>query len=112
MLVHLIKAIRRHGFRSVVRFALLLILQRGFIAFSLEVLSRLRDGGLSSAPQLLATNSIAANGLAVFPNQVLIIGSLDLPQCMKYRVIQKQELFDTQADFVTVISDYRDTLRW
>lgn len=43
------------------------------------------------------------------PN-ILIVGSLDLPQCKKYRVLQKVELLETMG-FNCEISEYRDIPR-
>ena len=42
----------------------------------------------------------------------VLIGSLDLPQCRKYRVIQKQEMIECVAGTKMTISDYNDVNRW
>lgn len=51
----------------------------------------------------------AAGQLFSRPN-IFIIGSLDLPQCKKYRVLQKVELLETMG-FNCEISEYRDIPR-
>jgi len=50
-----------------------------------------------------------AEQLLSLPN-ILIVGSLDLPQCKKYRVLQKVELLEKMG-FNCEISEYRDIPR-
>ncbi len=50
-----------------------------------------------------------ANGLFHYPS-VVVIGALDIPQCKKYRVLQKVEYF-TDRDIPCEYTEYRDLTR-
>lgn len=48
----------------------------------------------------------------IFKAFVLIIATLDLPQCKKYRVLQRAELIDEALGIQCIVSHYLDVARW
>ena len=68
------------------------------------------NGGLIA--QLVKSDVISRRSVTSFVGNSVLIGSLDLPQCRKYRVIQKQEMIECVAGGKIAISDYNDVNRW
>lgn len=54
----------------------------------------------------------ASPAKGIFKAFVLIIATLDLPQCKKYRVLQRAELIDEILGTQCIISHYLDVSRW
>jgi glycosyltransferase involved in cell wall biosynthesis len=69
---------------------------------------------LDSGPiaRLVESDVISRRSVARFSANCVLIGSLDLPQCRKYRVIQKQEMMECAAGTKMTISHYDDVYRW
>jgi glycosyltransferase involved in cell wall biosynthesis len=109
--------LRRNG--SVRSFQILrdLVGTHGIRATIRLILSRLRradSSALDSGPiaQLVKRDVISRRSVARFAGTSVLIGSLDLPQCRKYRVIQKQELVECIGGTKMTISPYGDVNRW
>jgi glycosyltransferase involved in cell wall biosynthesis len=73
-----------------------------------------RSDALDGGPiaQLVKSDVISRRSVARFADNIVLIGSLDLPQCRKYRIIQKQEMIECVAGTKITISDYNDVQRW
>lgn len=73
-----------------------------------------RSAALDSGPiaRFIKSDVISRTFVARYAGNSVLIGSLDLPQCRKYRVIQKQEMIERVAGTKMTISDYTDVNRW
>jgi len=109
---------RHHGSARSLQMMRNLVGKHGMRATIWLILSRLRQAdnsaALDSGPiaQLVKRDVISRRSVARFAGNSVLIGSLDLPQCRKYRVIQKQELVECVAGTKMTISPYRDVNRW
>jgi glycosyltransferase involved in cell wall biosynthesis len=80
--------------------------------------NHLRQADASAAPdsgpiaRLVNSDVISRRSAVRFAGNSVLIGSLDLPQCRKYRVIQKQEMIECVVGTKIIISDYNDVKRW
>lgn len=95
---------RKHGFVAT-------------IARSVEVLfERKRETSVAAAGEWVGRHDFGASNQPCHPDllkrkKVAIIGALDLPQCLKYRVLQKIEQLHRSFDINVVISSYVDIPR-
>ena len=96
------KAIRQQGLFTAVKKSWHLLFWDQGLNYLNEAQQWYQQEGCSDIPE----NS---EQLLAQPN-ILIVGALDLPQCKKYRVLQKVELLETMG-FNCEISEYRDIPR-
>jgi glycosyltransferase involved in cell wall biosynthesis len=61
--------------------------------------------------QLVKADLVSRRSVGRLPG-ILLIGSLDLPQCRKYRVIQKQEMIECALGVKVTVADYRKVQNW
>lgn len=116
----ILRGLRDLGGWRLVPVAIRHIRERGLLSAAFKSYQRLfwEQGAIyinnRSAPSWYEKNGceeIKAEPQHVFAaNNVLIVGSLDLPQCKKYRVVQKVEQFN-RLGFKCEISHYRDIPR-
>jgi glycosyltransferase involved in cell wall biosynthesis len=80
--------------------------------------NHLRQADASAAPdsgpiaQLVKSDAVSRRSISRFSGNCVLIGSLDLPQCRKYRVVQKQEMIECVSGTKMTISHYSDVYRW
>jgi glycosyltransferase involved in cell wall biosynthesis len=67
--------------------------------------------GRGPIARLVETDAFSARSVPCFAGNIALIGSLDLAQCRKFRVIQKQEMIECVAGQQIRISHYRDIYR-
>jgi glycosyltransferase involved in cell wall biosynthesis len=112
--------LRKHGWRRVCRAVCNVVRVHGIVGGSRHLRDALLRSGSADVPA--AVNSMQAacaqsaycrlSGEELFGRSVLFVGALDLPQCKKYRVIAREEMFQRCGGMVVAHSEYRDVLRW
>jgi glycosyltransferase involved in cell wall biosynthesis len=110
--------LRHHGSTRSLQVVRDLIGTHGIPITILTILSRLRQAdastGLDGDPiaQLVKRDVLSRRSVARFSSNSVLIGSLDLPQCRKYRVVQKQEMLECIGGTKLTICHYDDINRW
>ena len=83
----------------------------GFRATAFLVRDRLFQRSQSAVLSGLRIGLSHAGPARSLQGQITLVGTLDLPQCRKYRIIQKQEMAERLTGTRLTISSYRDVLR-
>lgn len=109
--------LRRRGAARSLKILQELVATHGILGAVQLLLGRVTNGGpsqTSSSPisRLVAANALFGRSVSCFADNIVLIGSLDLPQCRKYRVVQKQEILEQVAGKRVTISNYHDYYRW
>jgi glycosyltransferase involved in cell wall biosynthesis len=110
--------LRQHGSTRSLQMMRELLRAYGILTTIRLILHRLRQAEISVGSnrgpiaQAIKSDLSSRKSVARFAGNIVLIGSLDLPQCRKYRVIQKQEMFESAAGIRIKISDYNDVYGW
>jgi glycosyltransferase involved in cell wall biosynthesis len=117
ILLEIWSLLRRRGAARSLKILRELVATHGVLGAVQLLLGRVTNAGPSqtgSSPisRLVAANALFGRSASCFADQIVLIGSLDLPQCRKYRVIQKQEMIEQVAGKRVAISNYHDYYRW
>ncbi len=113
-----IQTIRKHGLRRVARTCLDITkahgLFRGLIVIVRSLAARRVVSELGAMPALRPSVEVPCwlPGNRLFGRAVLFVAAMDLPQCKKYRVIQREEMLKSCGGMTVMHSEYRDILRW
>src|ERR1700751_2504958 len=110
--------LRRRGSVRSLQTICYLIGTHGIWTTILLISNHLRQADASAAPdsgpiaQLVKSDAVSRRSISRFSGNCVLIGSLDLPQCRKYRVVQKQEMIECVSGTKMTISHYSDVYRW
>ncbi len=113
-----IHTIRKHGLRRVTRACSDIIRVHGLLRGPGVVLRSLAAkrmvGRTSPMPTVRPASPVRCKhrGTNLFDKSVLFVAALDLPQCKKYRVIQREQMFKDCGGMTVMRSEYRDVPRW
>lgn len=113
-----IRIVRKHGLRRVVAACFDVLRVHGpwggLIHIRRLIVARqaghagIRQAVAGSVPNVPSHQS----GLILFPRSVLFVGAMDIAQCRKYRILQREEMFRNYGKATVMHSEYRDSLRW
>jgi glycosyltransferase involved in cell wall biosynthesis len=109
---------RRHGGVRSLQLIRDLVGVYGIRAVIRQILSRLKQADNNSVfdtgpiGQLVRRDVLSRKSVACFASNIVLIGSLDLPQCRKYRVIQRQEMIECITGTKLVVADYNNVNHW
>jgi glycosyltransferase involved in cell wall biosynthesis len=124
---HAIAGVKKHGLLKILQFLVDLIKHHGFLIglnkFSSKIFFSKKTAKLFAENALIEhTNKKskivqiaklpASSATHFFKDFTLIIATLDLPQCKKYRVLQRAEMIEEVLGVKCVISHYQDIPRW
>jgi glycosyltransferase involved in cell wall biosynthesis len=113
-----IQTLKKHGFQRVARTCIDMVQAHGVFSGTRLIIRSLATrrmvGGVAALPSPRPAKPAACrtSGCQLFDNTVLVVAAMDLPQCKKYRVIQREEMLTRCGGLTVVHSEYRDVLRW
>ena len=113
-----ISLLRRHGPIRLVTLARALAREHGAQGMMRLVSGRLSEPGgargisLGPIADLADAQRVPVRSTVLRGGRLVMIGTLDLLQCKKYRLLQKQEMLEHVGGSHPPIVDYRDVHRW